>query len=370
MLEIHIDNFWGYFPNPPDQPAVGDSPQAYLEKLNELCGLALVWPNTHPIGQLTRAQLRKLCRDPNIDVLIAYAAVMAWGGRGVDSRNYRLSLEENSRTELRAILTHLRTSTTDRQTDFDAMKRAAGNIKGLGISFYTKLLFFFRGEPDAYILDQFTAKSAKLLFDPCLVILTTSGYPCLCNTPGNYEQFCTAVEALAATRTPPPHWTGEQVEQAMFDGRDGQWRKYMRSGSMAHSLPSLIVRTHAAANRAGRDLPGENPQISEVIPIRIHCSTIDGVIWQYAIHKAKIHAEVFIPFKHIARYNRLRDFLGVMGHDFGDGITGNGARNGRTRSLKLTIPHGLNSSQNEWVEISRRAVSAMNILFNRACENL
>lgn len=34
-----------------------------------------------------------------MNVLIAYAAVMAWGGRGVDSPNYRLSLSQESRYE-------------------------------------------------------------------------------------------------------------------------------------------------------------------------------------------------------------------------------------------------------------------------------
>ena len=225
----HITKFWTCFPTPPAQPAVGDSPQAYLNKLNSLCGLTLAWPGAHPTGQLTRNQLRAVCRDTNVDVLIAYAAVMAWGGRGVDSRNYRLSLSVKSRPHLTSILEQLRTSEKSRQADFVDMQQAAENIKGLGISFYTKLLFFFREEADAYILDQFTAKSAKLLFDPCQIVLNSSGYPDPDNTPASYEWFCASAEAMGRGRTPPPTWTGEQVEQAMFDVRGGVWRKYLRS---------------------------------------------------------------------------------------------------------------------------------------------
>ncbi len=403
MQKTHIDKFWECFRNPPDQPAVGDSPQVYLDKLNTLCRSKLAWPKAHRKGQLKRVQLRKLCCDTKVDVLIAYAAVMAWGGRGVDSPNYRLSLSKLSRRALIAILTKLRASQRGRQDDFDAMQKAAENIKGLGISFYTKLLFFFRKKDDAYILDQFTAKSAKLLFVPCQIVLNSSGYPDADNKPSSYEWFCAAAEAQAISRTPPPAWTGEQVEQAMFDVRGGAWRIYLRSiygkaGSKktqksktpppttpgsprraagaapapdgADSLPARVARTHAAAYGAGRNLPGANPQVGNVPPIRVHCSLIDGVIWQYAFQQNSIHAEVFIPVPYVARYDALRKFLGTTGHDFGDGIVGNGAKNGRTRSIKLTVPRGLNAPTSEWNEIAQQAVAAMTALFDRVCEQL
>ena len=389
MAQAHIDKFWDCFPNPPAQPAVGDPPHVYLAKLNTLCSLTLAWPVAHPTGQLTRLQLRKLCRDPKVDVLIAYAAVMAWGGRGVDSRNYRLSLSKASRAALIPILKQLRASKASRQEDFDAMKQAAQNITGLGISFYTKLLFFLRKKADAYILDQFTAKSAKLLFDPCQVVLTTSGYPDPDTAPAAYAWFCAAADALGSSRTQPPIWTGEATEQAMFDVRGGAWRKYLRSiygkaGAKKtkqpkasapapvgdDSLPARVARTHAAAYRAGCELPGANPHISNAPPIRVHCCLIDGVIWQYAFQKESIHAEVFIPAQHIARYDALRVFLGVANDDFGDGIVGNGTRNGKTRSLKLTVPRGLNAPKNQWDEVALKTVSVMTTLFNRVCENL
>ena len=404
MSKKHNKKFRGCFPTPPAQPAVGDSPQVYLKKLNTLCRPALAWPKAHPKGQLTRTQLRKLCRDTKVDVLIAYAAVMAWGGRGVNSPNYRLSLSGPSRTALIAILKQLRISPQTRQADFDAMQRAAENIKGLGISFYTKLLFFFRKKDDSYILDQFTAKSAKLLFDPCQIVLNSSGYPAPDNTPASYEWFCASAEAMGRGRTPPPTWTGEQVEQAMFDVRGGVWRKYLRSiygkaGSKktqksktppptppapphiaagaapapggGDSLPSRVANAHAVAYQAGIELPGANPQVNPPRPgqpIRVHCSLIDGVIWQYAFQKNSIHAEVFIPRHHIARYDALRAFLGVDEDDFGDGILGNGAKNGKTRSIKLTIPRGLNAPPNEWDEIAQLAVAAMTTLFDRVSE--
>lgn len=403
MSQDHLDQFWKCFPDPPAQSAVGDSPQEYLAKLNELCSLSFAWPQNHPTGRLTRPQLRALCRDDEVDVLIAYAAVMAWGGRGVDSRNYRLSLSETSRSAIITVLNKLRHSNSNRQNDFDVMQQAARSIKGLGISFYTKLLFFFREKADAYILDQFTAKSAKVLFSPCEIVLTTSGYPHPDNTPTAYEWFCNAIETLGSSRRPTLSWTGEEVEQAMFDVRGGRWRNHLRSifgkterksvkkpnglpaispavNSVAkkdiqalacgESLPGRILKAHSAAYQAGCELPGVVPQIGASHPVRMHCSIVDGVIWQYSIQRKSIHAEVFVPARHITRYDALRLFMGVEEHDFGDGIYGNGAKNGKTRSLKVSVGRGLDSPQTEWDEIAKQAVSAMSTLFDRVCENL
>ena len=78
-----------------------------------------------------------------------------------------------------------------------------------------------------------------------------------------------------------------------------------------------------------------------------------------------IHAEAFFPAQNIARYDDLRRDLEVANHDFGEVILGNGAKNGKTRSIKLTIPHGLNTPQNQWAGIANQAVTAMVTLFAR-----
>ena len=352
-----------------------------------LAGSPSTWP-THadPTSQaVSRAE---------VHVLIAYAAVMAWGGRGVDSRNYRVSLSAESLPYLTAILTKLRASSQNRQVDFAEMQLAAENIPGLGISFYTKLLFFFRDQADAYILDQFTAKSAKLLFDPCQIVLNSSGYPDADNTPLSYEWFCSAAESMGAGRTTLPIWTGEQVEQAMFDVRGGVWRKYLlsifgRAGAkkikkrkflargaaptsgLVRSLPERVAIAHANAYLKGVEVPGANPQVqppSRGKPVRLHCKRLDKLDYQYAFCHTRVHAEVFIPRQCVTRYDDLMVFLKVADHDFGDGIKGNGAKNGKTRSIKLTISSGLYSPETEWDEIADKAVAAMTALFGRVCE--
>ncbi|MEI6713480.1 MAG: hypothetical protein WCO60_06995 [Verrucomicrobiota bacterium] len=406
MSYDHVDKFWSCFPVPPNQPAVGGAPQVYLAKLHDIGELTHDWPSNHPTGQVSRSQLRAICRDPNVDVLIGYAAVMAWGNRGVDSRNYRLSLSAECRQPLVQILQYLRASTGSRMADFAEMQQAAESIKGLGISFYTKLLFFFREKSDAYILDQFTAKSARLLFDDCQVVLNSSDYPDADNKPSSYEWFCSAVEDLGASRITGQRWSGEVTEQAMFDVRGGAWRNYLRSfygkaGTpnirkrkvtvtlsqppsgylqplkmmpLAHegleSLPELVARFHASSYQAGEELPGATPRAGTSPPFRIHCSRVDEVNWQYAFQKKSIHAQVFIPPSHVARYEALRDFLKVPAHDFGDGIRGTGEKQGKTRSLKVTISGGLDTPRNEWEKVARDAVAAMVLLYERVREIL
>ncbi len=404
MQHEHRQLFWSYFPDPPNQPPVGNSPQVYLDWLNSICGLTLSWPQNHPKGQLNRSQLRALCRDKGVDVLVAYAAVMAWGGRNY--HNYRISLANENRRSLITILEALRSSSKSRQEDFAAMQKAAENIKGLGISFYTKLLFFIRENPDAYILDQFTAKSARLLFDDCRVALNYSDFPDPGTSPESYDWFCEAIESLAHSRGALTSWTGEQTEQAMFDVRGGKWRTHVRkiygkgqvkksrtagsrrssiaashtfqpvaeNGTLVEgtptSLPSLVAETHAASYTAGEELPGAAPHASDTAPIRVHCRLIDGVSWQYAFQDKCVHAQVFIPSGYIARYDALRSYLNVTDHDFGDGIKGTGHKEGKTRSLKKTVERGFNAPAHEWDQIAKEAVEAMSLLYNRISEIL
>ena len=396
MSNNHMARFLECFPNPPAQPAVGDDPRAYLRKLNHLSGLTLEWPASHPTGQLSRVQLRELCRDPKVDVLIAYAAVMAWGRRGVDSRNYRLSLDQSSRSALIEVLTYLRNSRQNRLADFDAMQRAARGIPGLGISFYTKLLFFFRQEADAYILDQFTAKSATLLFDQCRIVLTSSGYPAPDNFPAAYEWFCASAEFLAREKTASPAWTGERIEQAMFDIRGGSWRNYVRSqfgdpalltgkspqtksltspgtaGTTAcHKLAIVIASAHREVLlEESFDLPGENPTLSASTPVRVNCGSRHGINWQYDVQQGSVHAKVFIAKQHRERYDAFCERRGITDDNFGDGVAGTGFKEGKTCAIKCTVARGASAPESDWNSIAREAVLAMHRLFECIGEDL
>jgi hypothetical protein len=228
-ISRHFNRFRQIFPTSPvDQGPVGNPVAPYLSDL-KLAGVSADFPGKYSElkhSTLSRPQVLVLCKDNSVSDLVAYAIVMAWGGR--NPRNFRLSISEESLPHLAKILARLRGSKQPRKTDFAEMATAAEKIKGLKVSFYTKLLFFLRSNQDAYILDQFTAKSAHLLFDESPVPLGYGDMPNPDHAGDQYEQFCRGVEDLCGMlNNPRGEWSPQHVEQAMFDKRRGQWRRYM-----------------------------------------------------------------------------------------------------------------------------------------------
>lgn len=233
-----INVLFAAHPSPPVQPVVGNAPIGFLTDTafpaanfipTQFTGYALG-------NSLSRADVRAICTNPAIDPLAAYAVAMAWGGQ--NRANFRTSVVAAG---LPGLLTTLRTIPGSRAHHFDVAAKAAAGIAGLGIAFYTKLLYFFRPNPDAYILDQWTAKSAAMLFTPKAIRLENvpaNGYypPANDTTPVEYEAFCKAIEALAIRLWPGTGGMGENAEAAMFDegyGR-GFWRNFV-DGHFSHS---------------------------------------------------------------------------------------------------------------------------------------
>jgi peroxiredoxin len=222
----------GFFPDgPPRQDPVGGTPETYLWQLKQLRpairGVSSSQKRLPKKGtkQFARGPLGKVCRNSKVHPLVSYACVMAWGASRMD--NYRDTIERSSIKNLTKLIRRLRSSRRSRRDDFAATQAACQNISGLNVSFYTKLLFFFRAGSDAYILDQWTAKSAVLLFPDCGVSLTSAGLPKPDTTPEAYDAFCQTIENLARRLGPP--WTnGEEVERTLFDNPKGEWRKHLK----------------------------------------------------------------------------------------------------------------------------------------------
>jgi hypothetical protein len=254
----------------------------------------------------------------------------------------------------------------------------------LGISFYTKLLFFFRAESNSYILDQWTAKSAHLLFEPPPVGLSTFGLPDPDTSPESYESFCADLERLGS----PWGWTGEDVERAIFDRRGGCWRSQVQSAfpdlprgvrsqrqrqvsiqvgksSRQYLLGNKIIAVHHSALQDEVTLPGDELCIGDYSPYRIVCSSVGGISWQYNIQKSCVRVDVFFPKQYVPRYDAIRKAAGIQGHDFGDGIVGNGADQGKTRSIATMVDRGANAHDSELKSIAEASVEAMNRLYER-----
>jgi len=214
----HRAEFCKIFPNPPQQqPAVGNDSDRYLEELSNLVPDLNVgnFPSLLP-----RIELREICQDPNQNQLIVYALIMAWGGQRMN--HYRASIQDHPRSNLIFLIDYLRTSIDSRSTAFATTRDYCTKIPGLGISYYTKLLYFLRPKPNSYILDQYTAKSSALIFDH--IKINNQGMPDPQTTGTDYNQFCENIETFA--RELGGEWNPDLVEQAFF-GKGTQWRNYL-----------------------------------------------------------------------------------------------------------------------------------------------
>jgi hypothetical protein len=339
--------------------------------------------------KLQRWQVRQVCHDPQIHPLVAYACVMAWGGRNFS--NYRLSVAPDSLCALVKILKHLRGSKELRKNDFAYIQQAATGTKGLGISFYTKLLFFFREKDDAYILDQWTAKSAIVLFPACGVRLNSAGLPRPDTSPVIYEDFCRAIEGFRTDLG--PNWTtGEEVERTLFDRPRGEWRTYLKRAFPAKAQDPRRPSTHARARtlkapvrvaqmssnpshmqgfagdltkrfelRVAQGLPLPGASLTFHKPNRLFCQQIGGVLWQFILTQHETRAQVYFGKDQTDKYNRLIGDLGVNHRPLS--ITWSGPRRGATRRIDLAVGGGYASAQPEWPDVVERSVQAMNDLF-------
>jgi hypothetical protein len=382
-----------FFTAPPEQGPVGRSPQRYLDELGEAHRPDAAQRKRIPHGgtkPLTREQVRDLCRDTKLPPLTAYACIMAWGGR--DFGNYRRSLEDGGE-RIGRLIGNLRASTANRLADFKTAQKAARSIPGLGLSFYTKLLFFLREEPDAYILDQWTAKSAVVLFPETGVQLTVIGLPDPDTTGPTYDAFCSRLEACCGPDGWGPAWgTGEEVEKTLFDSPTGPWRQWLKSHWEALERPRRVARRTSSAGNSDEGSEPALRAVAEAIktrylqmaeqglaipdgcggfakPNRLHVCARRAIQFQFILNRGEVRAQLFFQKDGVSLYDRLVETLHPADdgrrHDFGQGITGNGPMQGITRQISLTaeVSGGYDSPEAEWPAIAESAVEAMATLF-------
>jgi hypothetical protein len=122
--------------------------------------------------------------------------------------------------------------------------RNDGLLPYLGVSFYTKVLFFFfPGSPavEAPILDQFCAKSINALFTPPVVRMW-GNMPAVPTDSGKaavmYRQY---LECLDVLRTKIKARIGmsfsrSQVEWLLFRKEEGSWREVVTAAASANKV--------------------------------------------------------------------------------------------------------------------------------------
>ena len=205
------------------QGPVGVAPADWIKRHRISCTHSSVI-SSH---KLSRSDVRIICQDPMISVENGYICAMAWGGQGaVASGKKHVASSWAAFPRIAPILKSLRGGGHTRASAFKAFS-GAGKISGLGISFFTKLLYFFDPSESFYIMDQWTAKSVNLLCDG--VIVRMSGdVPSNLNKCGNYQVFCEEIDAMAGLVGAP----GAEVEERLFSqgGRSPwPWRTQVKA---------------------------------------------------------------------------------------------------------------------------------------------
>jgi hypothetical protein len=341
-----LKRFQSRFPSPPEQGPVGAAPYHYFKDIPGLKSNQIIQESIKKLPeegrkQLTRAEVVKICRNSDLHPLVAYAVVMAWGGRNFS--NYRLSLESSSALE--SVITELRNSSRSRKDDFACAQKACSSIKGLKISFYTKLLYFLRPKQDAYILDQWTARSTAFLFPEGKIKITDQGFPSPKTEAEDYDWFCCRLDELAQIMG--DGWeNGEAVERALFDRRSGKWRAEIPNlpgEDLAQAQPARVMDPSSvpsnqiggvenyggenhnrkvnlaykianfyneqAAQNDGMDLPSMCATVqcgTKTQETRVHCRYTNGVTWQFKVGARDAYTQIFFrEEKGLSAYQEL-----------------------------------------------------------------
>ena len=182
--------------------------------------------------QFNRNGLFEICGNENFSNLTLAVAILAWGGMRFD---HARNLFQNW-NYLNPIIHDLRTGQiATRHKAFEILQdnRANGNLPGLGIGYFTKLICFLDQNLNGYILDQWTGKSINLLWNEPLVQISNLGWVTDENTPQIYEEFCQRLEHLAEKLELEPL----EAEERIFSigGRNpGQWRQYLNHNYSQH----------------------------------------------------------------------------------------------------------------------------------------
>lgn len=368
------------FVSPPDQGEVGRPPSTYIAIVG-VDPASLRTKNMDLAKPITRASAREICRDQSIDAMVVYAVAMAWG-----AQNFEHFRSSHSHENIRKLIQELQTSVQSRSDDFQRAKELIGPVPGIGISYFTKLLYLCRPSADAYILDQWTAKSLDVLMQDSPIKLASWGGPAAATAREAYEKYCLAIEEIA--KLLGQDWNGEQAEAALFDKPRGGWRTYVRASyeSLEEPLPSnshlidspkdslrlaeAILEAHTLGGDHGMNIPKcEIPALHAGEPPRVFCGRTGTAEWYYWINKSAVRVGLFFPKGAVGEYDHLRRTLRLSPdcHDFGDGIVGNGHKGLVTRTISSNVERRSSKGPEDFQSSAEEAVRKMQDIYTLVC---
>jgi hypothetical protein len=203
----------------------GTHPQVWFNKIkhsdnNNINGLLLL----NQALKIDRTVLKNYLVQDNIDNKSALIAIMAWGNRNIKNAKFMFDNGQNESYILHLVNLIRNGAFDTRKGAFEYFLSEKKNkkYKGLGISYFTKILWFLKPELKGYILDQFTAKSMNLISDN-KVKLVSQHYLSPYITAECYEQYCSDIDNIAEIINE----SSEIVEEKLFGGDYPDWRKFV-----------------------------------------------------------------------------------------------------------------------------------------------
>lgn len=207
--------------------AYARAPQAWVRSMG-LAGADFVV--ALPAQAQTREEVRQLCRNEEFPLLYRYICAMAWGNQGAGKSRRYAQLAWAGRERLEPLLAAIAAGSISRAAAYESFC-GGGAVKGLGPSYFTKLLYFFWPEERCYIMDQWSARSVNYLTGEKLVRMSAN-YVAPSNDGERYDRYCLAVESLASLADAERRLSGAETEMRLFcrGGKlAGPWRTIIRA---------------------------------------------------------------------------------------------------------------------------------------------
>jgi hypothetical protein len=180
--------------------------------------------------RFSRSELRDFCQMQSNSTEHCVVAIMAWGGaRAAHLRDFWQSKDKWLHTA-----EQVRNENSERRIDYQRFSdlRRMNALPRVGPAYFTKFLWFLRCRQDAYIMDQWTARSVAILLPENAPILQNKARVSDKNSDQHYESFCIALESIAASLGV----SAEKCEATMFSqgGRKPLcWRKFVLNNGQA-----------------------------------------------------------------------------------------------------------------------------------------
>ncbi len=209
-----------------EQPAVGHIPRNFAKKVLKDNDPRLLLLNDK---KLTRKEVRESCQNKNITIDISLINILAWGGQ----RRNMFQLTWNTIDNLKPTIEKIKEGKINRKEAFEELSDICNKkkVKGISVSYFTKILFFYSKNEDSPILDQWTAKSVNLLWQNKIINIKNN-LPNPKTTSDEYEEYTNVVTELS-----------KKIDKSISDtetflfsvgGKSSEirnWRNYVKANS-------------------------------------------------------------------------------------------------------------------------------------------